>query len=72
MYARLFCSMKYRSNLKIIGTIQIADAGLPLANLLMEKCFQLREEILDPQHLSTTSSLVSLNKWRLENMAIGV
>ena len=42
------------------------------AILLMEKCFQLREQVLGPQHPYTTSSLKALNEWQLENMEIGL
>ncbi|XTI93394.1 hypothetical protein V2W45_1431436 [Cenococcum geophilum] len=36
------------------------------ATSLMEKCFQLRKQVLGPQHPYTTSSLKALNKWQLE------
>ncbi|KAF2808823.1 FabD/lysophospholipase-like protein [Mytilinidion resinicola] len=39
---------------------------------LMEKCFQLRKQVLGPHHPHTTSSLETMNRWRLENMEIGI
>jgi hypothetical protein len=39
---------------------------------LMEECWQLREQALGPQHPYTTSSLQTLNKWRLENVHISI
>ena len=39
---------------------------------LMEKCFQLREQVLGPQHPDTILSLKALHKWQLENMEIGL
>ncbi|OCK96822.1 uncharacterized protein K441DRAFT_551118 [Cenococcum geophilum 1.58] len=36
------------------------------AILLIKKCFQLRKQILGPQHPHTESSLKTLNKWESE------
>ena len=47
-----------------------AQARSDEAISLMEKCFQLREQVLGPQHPYTTLSLKALNEWQLENMEI--
>jgi hypothetical protein len=39
---------------------------------IMEKCVQLRKQILGPQHPHTKTSLEALNEWQMENLVIGL